>query len=262
MSLSNNKIKIIILAGKSQSTPIVFNALTDICEVSCVILENPPSKIKFIKSRIRKLGVIQVLGQLLFQVTVYKLLKKTSKKRVLQLFKEFKLDNHPIPQNTITNVVSINSPISIKIINELKPDLIIVNGTRIISKQVIESIKAPLINTHMGITPKYRGVHGGYWALANNDMLNFGVTVHAVDSGIDTGKIIGQKFCAPNEYDNFTTYPLLQLASGIEILKELINNFTKNREITFIEPKVVESCLWYHPTAWIYLYRRFTRGIK
>ena len=40
---------------------------------------------------------------------------------------------------------------------------------------------------HAGITPQYRGVHGGYWAVVNNDPEHCGVTIHFVDKGIDTG---------------------------------------------------------------------------
>jgi folate-dependent phosphoribosylglycinamide formyltransferase PurN len=69
----------------------------------------------------------------------------------------------------------------------INPDLVIVNGTRIISKKVLSSINSKFVNIHVGITPKYRGVHGTYWALVNNDVENSGVTVHFVDEGIDTG---------------------------------------------------------------------------
>jgi folate-dependent phosphoribosylglycinamide formyltransferase PurN len=63
----------------------------------------------------------------------------------------------------------------------INPDLVIVNGTRIISKKVLSSINSKFVNIHVGITPKYRGVHGTYWALVNNDVENSGVTVHFVD---------------------------------------------------------------------------------
>src|SRR5438093_9923670 len=46
---------------------------------------------------------------------------------------------------------------------------VVVNGTRIISEAVLTASDAVFINMHAGITPKYRGVHGGYWALYNGD---------------------------------------------------------------------------------------------
>ena len=50
----------------------------------------------------------------------------------------------------------------------------------------------PVLNYHAGITPKYRGMNGGYWALATGDAGNFGATVHLVDAGVDTGGVLHQ----------------------------------------------------------------------
>jgi methionyl-tRNA formyltransferase len=103
---------------------------------------------------------------------------------------------------------------------------------------------------HAGITPKYRGVHGVYWALANKDPQNCGVTVHLVDAGIDTGAIISQKNITVNPQDNFVTYPLLQLAEGIPLMKKAIEDILSNRLV--IQPATGESRLWHHPTIWQY----------
>jgi methionyl-tRNA formyltransferase len=46
--------------------------------------------------------------------------------------------------------------------------------------------------SHTGITLKYSGVHGAYWALVSNDKENCGVIVDKLDQGIDTGEIITQ----------------------------------------------------------------------
>jgi methionyl-tRNA formyltransferase len=46
---------------------------------------------------------------------------------------------------------------------------------------------------HAGITPRYRGTHGGYWVLLNNDPGHCGVTIHLVDPGIDTGSIVARR---------------------------------------------------------------------
>ncbi|MFT4646131.1 MAG: folate-dependent phosphoribosylglycinamide formyltransferase PurN, partial [Planctomycetota bacterium] len=46
---------------------------------------------------------------------------------------------------------------------KLNLDVIIVNGTRIISSKVLESMPALFINIHTGVTLQYGGVHGAYW---------------------------------------------------------------------------------------------------
>ena len=44
---------------------------------------------------------------------------------------------------------------------------------------------------HPGICPEYRNAHGCFWALAQNDFENVGMTLLRVDRGVDTGAIYG-----------------------------------------------------------------------
>ena len=113
---------------------------------------------------------------------------------------------------------------------------------------------------HAGITPKYRGVHGTYWALYNKDAANSGVTVHLVDPGIDTGGVLYQARVTVTNKDNFTTYPIIQLAEGIQFLlsasKDALSKNLNIKEVT------KESTLWYHPTIWQYLAKRISGAVK
>ena len=46
---------------------------------------------------------------------------------------------------------SVNSDTCKSIIAKIKPDIIIVNGTRIISTKILNSTQAVFVNTHAGI---------------------------------------------------------------------------------------------------------------
>ena len=94
----------------------------------------------------------------------------------------------------------------------------------------------------------YRGVHGCYWALADGDPAHAGVTVHLVDSGVDTGEVIAQAVVHPTPADSYHTYPLLQLAAGIPLLEQAIRDALEGRLRTVaVEGK---SRLRYQPTIW------------
>jgi folate-dependent phosphoribosylglycinamide formyltransferase PurN len=204
--------------------------------------------------------VLTVIGQLAFQLLMVRILKVLSKKRINDIKSIYRLDETPIPSVKVKRVVSANAPETIELLERLSPDLVIVNGTRILSKRVISCVPCRFINTHAGITPRYRGVHGMYWALANDDLAHSGVTVHFVDNGIDTGEIINQKAVSPTKDDNFATYPYLQLGAGIEILIESIYRYFNDAITT--RKGTEDSNLWYHPTLWFYLYNRLIRGVK
>ena len=121
-------------------------------------------------------------------------------------------------------------------------------------------VNAKFINLHAGITPKYRGSHGAYWALYNNDKENAGVTVHFVDKGIDTGNIIYQSTISVTEKDNFTTYPLLQTCVGVEDEIRAINDIINDNVVC----KTVDlpSGLYSHPTFFQYLIKRLHCKVK
>lgn len=254
-------MKIIFLAGKGDSTLYVYNAIIERFKVEKVIFEEPVSTKILIKGRIRRIGYIKVINQLFFQIFISKFLNFSSRKRKEFLMQKFKLNSTPIPENIRIDVPSVNSTMCIRMVSEIDPDVIIVNGTRIIGKKVLDSTKAIILNTHVGITPQYRGVHGGYWALANDDKENCGVTVHTVDKGVDTGAIVAQAIISPEKKDNFSTYPLYQYDKAIPLLLNTLENIQKDTFNTYVM-KDVESKLYYHPTFTGYLYNFLVKGIK
>lgn len=248
-----------MLAGNGDSTLYMYNALKDQFNIEKVIIEESTNRKTFIKRRIKNLGFFKAFGQIIFMIYSKSLLR-FSKKRIIKLKKDLNLIDKKIEDNITINVNSANSKKTKSLLQELNPDIVIVNGTRIISKNILNSIDGIFINTHLGITPKYRGVHGGYWALANNDKDNFGTTVHIVDTGIDTGKILMQKTTTIEKEDNYSTYPLHQIKLGIEIMEEVLKDFKNNK----MEPysNNLESAIWSHPDIISYFKNRILSGVK
>ncbi|HZW71203.1 MAG TPA: formyl transferase [Hanamia sp.] len=252
--------RIVILAGKGDTTNIVYNYLKNYFHIEAVVFEKGISKTNFLKKRIRKLGISKVVGQVLFQLFIVKWLDLNSKKRKKEILEQYQLNTSSPPAEKTIHVDSVNDLNTIEILKKLNPDLIVVNGTRIISADVLNSSPVKFLNTHTGITPKYRNVHGAYWAIVNDDMNNCGVTVHLVDKGIDTGNIIFQKTIQITSEDNFVTYPFLQIGEGISYLKKAIDDIFAN-QLKLIKG-TTESRIWYHPTLVQYIRFRIKKGVK
>ena len=244
--------KIIFLASDCESSRWVYNALEEVIRIEAVILEQPISKKTLAKKRIKKIGFLPVVGQVLFSVLVVPFLKIKSKGRKADLVNKYGLKTNPFNSSTTTRVSSVNEEACLNTIQLLNPDIIIVNGTRIISKKILQSTHAIFVNMHVGITPNYRGSHGGYWAMHNNDAEHFGTTIHLVDTGIDTGAVIRQAFIKPDKQDNFATYPVLQTAIGINALKEVLPDIIagKYQAVTNTE----KGRMYYQPTIWQYFF--------
>jgi folate-dependent phosphoribosylglycinamide formyltransferase PurN len=254
-------MKIIMLVGRGQSSRFIYNALKSEFIIEKVIIENKASKKKLIESRIKKLGFLKVINQLLFQLVISNFLGIISHKRKKELKQNYHLSGNSIEKHKLEMVSSVNDIDCMRTIKQLNPDIIIVNGTRIISKDILGCTSALFINIHVGITPEYRGVHGAYWSLVNKDVGNCGVTIHKVDKGIDTGDIIFQSKINFTEKDNFSTYPLHQYGVAIPLLKRAINDYNNN-DLKSFKKNNVKSNLFYHPTFIGYIYNRLFNGAK
>jgi len=244
---------IVILAGRGESTNIIYHALkNDFC-IETIILEDPMPQMQFLRKRAQKLGIIKVIGQILFRIMVVPFLKKISYQRIAELKQRYTLNSAPIDERRIVHVPSVNRSETISILSKIDPDIVIVNGTRIISEKVLGCVPAKFVNIHAGITPAYRGVHGAYWALVERNKNACGVTVHLVDTGIDSGNILEQGLITPTKEDSFVTYPLLQLGEGIPLLKKVIADMLVDK-VNVKSPLTAGSKLWHHPTLWEYLW--------
>lgn len=239
--------RVVILAGPGPSTNILFHALDREFGVHRIILEEPVSQQQLLKRRVEKLGWSTVAGQVMFKLLVAQPLEAKSQARQQAIRAAHNLSADPLLEDRLTRVSSVNAPECIAELQRLQPDVVVVNGTRIIAKRVLQAVASPFLNTHAGITPLYRGVHGGYWALANNDAAHCGVSVHLVDAGIDTGGIVYQALIHPTEEDNFTTYPLLQLAAGLPLLVQAVRE-ALNGTLRLQPAPAGISRLWSHPT--------------
>jgi folate-dependent phosphoribosylglycinamide formyltransferase PurN len=257
--MENRKVRIVMLCGNGQSSRIMYNGLAPYVDVECVIVENKQSSKTLIQGRMKKLGILKTSGQLLFLI-VNKLLIKISRARIKQLISDYGLNTEPFPNQLTKTIDSINSEEVVSLLKKINPDAVVVNGTRIISKSVLSAINAPFINTHMGITPRYRGVHGGYWALVNGDPDNCGVTVHLVDQGIDTGGVLYQDIIRAKNYDSFNTYPFHQIAKAIPLMKAALNDIKEKR--LQVQQGVLPSQLWYHPTLSEYVKHWVQKGVR
>ena len=252
---------VVLLAGPGESTLIVHDALASRVPIEAVLLEQPPSRLKLVRNRARRLGVGVAVGQLAFQVAAVPALRRLGRARAQAIRDEFGLRPREIPEAVLRRVASANAEETIALLQALAPRVVVVNGTRILSKRLLGCVQAVFINMHAGITPLYRGVHGGYWALAQGQPEHCGVTVHLVDPGVDTGGVLGQALIRPTPEDNFTTYPLLQLAAGIPILVEAVEAALDGRPESVPHPPG-NSTQWYHPTLASYLKTFARHGVK
>ena len=254
------KPKIILLSGKGKFAQFIYNGINRNYEINKVIIEQNEDYKALMKKRMRRIGRIKVMGQIMFSKFIVPKLIKKSGARAKAIIREHKLEPAKIPDDKIINVTSVNDQATIDLIGNIKPDIIIVNSTRIINKAFLNSVKVPIINIHSGVTPKYQGYAGAYWALVKKDKENCGSTIHFLDGGIDTGAILYQGKINVTDNDNYITYNFLNLALEIELLKNALADIV-NKNVNKIT-RQEKYKRWYEPTIWEYWINRYYKKVK
>jgi methionyl-tRNA formyltransferase len=254
---------LVMLAGAGEPTNILYHALARDFVFDRVVIEQPVPRAEFLRRRARKLGWPTVTGQVAFQAGLVPLLRRAARARRDELITQHGFDASPIDPSRVTHVASANAPETHALLRELAPRVVLVSGTRILSRDTLAAAPAParFVNVHAGITPLYRGVHGGYWALVDRRPDACGVTVHLVDEGIDTGAILGQALIAPTARDCFVTYHYLQLAAALPLLRAALRDLRDGRVRT-VAPPAGASTLRSHPTLWQYVWHRARAGVR
>jgi hypothetical protein len=255
------RARVVLLAGDAPQTNTVYHALAREVSDVRVIVEAPVPRAELVRRRMKRLGFVCVAGQLLLVGGWLPLLRRSAGRRIEQICREYGLDESPIPV-PVTRVPSVNSPEAREALHAADPTVVVVQGTRIIGQETLTCVDAPFINMHAGITPAYRGVHGGYWALSEGRPELAGTTVHLVDEGIDTGSIVAQATFTVTPADSFVTYPYLHLAAGLPILVRAVRALLDGALQLDPSRSVLESRLHSHPTLWSYTAARICRGVR
>jgi folate-dependent phosphoribosylglycinamide formyltransferase PurN len=255
-------MKIAVLCSPCLTTDILLGTLAAREGDSvCVLREHKLSRQAILRYRLKRFGLGKTLGQLLFMLIVPRLLSAKARARTDALLKERGLQMLSTNMLDIRDVETVNDAEVVAALRADPPDVVLVNGTRIIRSHVLDGVDAPFINVHAGITPQYRGVHGGYWALYSGDRQNFGSTIHLVDKGVDTGPVLAWNRTEPALDDTYLTYPLLQFLVALPKLMDILDGFPASVAQTEPPPEAGSSRQWFHPTIFQYLSGYF-RGVS
>ncbi|OJF91945.1 formyl transferase [Pararhizobium antarcticum] len=252
--------RIVVVTAGGANPQIMINALASRfgTEAITVVQEEPESKSVFLRRRARKLGWIAAAGQFATMV-VSKVGKRFTHLRAVEILRDYGVSDEQNPAIAVLPISSINEASAAARICDLAPDVVFLISCRMLSRATLSALPCPVLNFHAGINPHYRGLMGGYWALASGDAANFGATVHLVDAGVDTGDVLYQSRMTPSKRDTLHTYPLLQTAASTDIAIRAIEDVLDGaiRPVATSGP----SKQWYHPPIWTWLWNGIARRI-
>jgi folate-dependent phosphoribosylglycinamide formyltransferase PurN len=220
--------RVVILTAGGQLGWCAANALARTFEGLVVVQEEPEAKSDIIRRRARLLGWPTAVSQAACGIAL-RMYSGQAKARISEICSQSGLNATPDPSLDVRRVPSVNSECCRNLLRELSPAVVAVYGTRIIKPPTLDCVPAPFINYHAGINPKYRGQHPAYWALADKDAANAGITIHLVDSGVDTGDVLCQRRVAFGPSDTILTYQWAQMAVALPLFAQAIADGLEKR---------------------------------
>ena len=127
---------------------------------------------------------------------------------------------------------SINDEIWLNKINEIKPDLIIcIRYAEILKNSLLTIPNGGVINFHPSLLPKYKGMAPIFQALLHNEN-EIGFSLHYIDEGIDTGKIIKRQKIKTEKNESVSHIAIrAHVVAGYELLS-ILNNLKKGDKKT------------------------------
>lgn len=123
----------------------------------------------------------------------------------------------------------LNDPRFLQEIRRYDADLFISVACPIIfKKEIINIPRLGCINIHNAPLPKYRGMLPNFWQLYHNEKES-GITVHRINTGIDTGDIIAQRFVTIQPEETLHSLILKTKRQGARIMIDVIDDFRNER---------------------------------
>jgi methionyl-tRNA formyltransferase len=88
----------------------------------------------------------------------------------------------------------VNAPTVLDEVVAFEPDLLLsVYYTQLFDTRFLQAAPRHVLNVHPSLLPRHRGTAPIIWAIAEGDRQT-GLTIHRVDAGVDTGRIVLQRF--------------------------------------------------------------------
>jgi len=114
-----------------------------------------------------------------------------------------------------------NSPRAVEQLKHWSPDVTIFTGGNILRDEILKVPRLGTLNSHLALLPEIRGMNSPEWSLLCGVPL--GITIHFMDSGIDTGPIVLRREFAPaGDCDSLADLRNRMIAEGIELIADAV----------------------------------------
>ena len=178
------------------------------------------------------------------------------------------------PVAPLLEVDDVNDPAVVEKLEHVRPDLIVVSGTNLLRRPLIEAAAgqgARIMNLHTGISPYVRGgPNCTSWCLATGDFDLIGNTVMWIDAGIDSGNLVATERTGLTGSESLFELHLKVMEHAHALLIRCIRAFAEGRALPDVPQRELASGRLFLSRHWTAtaaaravanFYLRFRRGV-
>jgi len=146
---------------------------------------------------------------------------------------------------------SINTERGLELLRNLAPDVVLVSSGPLLKAEILGLPKICSLNLHYGLAPWYRGEHALYWPLISGDVEHIGVTLHEIDAGIDTGRIVGRTALACGATDTEVSLSIKAALEFAEMVPACLQRIAATRRVDGrLQEKIPGKLIRYRDRRW------------
>ena len=242
-------MKIAVLTNSSDMAKYFVSKLAESIDIAEVVVEHKKEIVVPPKHKIERMfgrTVFTLLQSIKHAIDEDKQLVKVEQEAEKKAKKTFFPDFDKVVKNYNfkTLKMDFNDKEDLLKLKEKGFDLFILFGTSIVKKPLLDIPFLATINIHTSLLPYYKGTAVEFWQLFNEEYKHCGVTVHYVDTGVDSGNILLQEKTEVEEGDTFFDLRYRNTNKAIELVPQAVllaeKKFVGDHQVT-IDQKVYKA---------------------
>ena len=124
----------------------------------------------------------------------------------------------------------LNSTDTLEFLQAQQPEIIILFGSSLIGREIMECFPKRIINLHVGLSGEYRGSSCNFWPIYDERLDCLGATLLKINAGIDTGEILAQETIEIEEGDTEQSLMGKPLILGMDLTLQVLRRWFKGNE--------------------------------
>src|SRR5699024_11682446 len=93
--------------GAGDSSNYIYNNIEQSFHISKVFIVGEGKKSEFLKKRIKRFGLLKVMGQILFIIYTKSILRGSADQRIKEINEEYGMNRKNIPEEKVKNIDSV-----------------------------------------------------------------------------------------------------------------------------------------------------------